>query len=62
MKFGTIFSVCAAAVAVLYGVLFSVTYPRVEITAGVVALCALLGVLTCVAVAGLWKLAVGGKA
>jgi hypothetical protein len=62
MKFGTSFSVCAAAVAILYGVLFSVTYPLVEISAGIVALCALFGVLTCFAVVGLWKLAFGGKA
>ena len=62
MKFGAILSACAAAVAILYGVLFSITYPRVEITAGIVALCALFGVLTCLAVVGLWKLAFGGKA
>jgi hypothetical protein len=61
MKFGAIFSVCAAAVAILYGVLFSVTYPRVEISAGIVALCAMFGVLTCLAVVGLWNLGFGSK-
>ena len=61
MKFGAIFSACAAAVAILYGVVFSITYPRVEITAGIVALCALFGVLTCLAIVALWKRAFSGK-
>jgi hypothetical protein len=62
MKFSAIFSACAAAVAILYGVVFSLTYPRVDITAGIVALCALFGVLTCFAVVALWKLISGSKA
>jgi hypothetical protein len=62
MKFGAILSACATGVAILYGVLFSMTYPRVEVSAGIVALCALFGVLTCLALAGLWKLVFGNKA
>jgi hypothetical protein len=46
----------ATLVAIVYGVLFSTTYPEVEITSGIVSLCALLGLATCLIVSALWKL------
>jgi hypothetical protein len=46
----------ATLVAIAYGVLFSQTYPDVEITSGIVSLCALLGLATCLVVSALWKL------
>ena len=61
MKFGATLSLFATVVAIIYGVLFSKIYPRVEIDSGIVALCALFGLVTCLAVAGLWKLVTGDK-
>ena len=61
MKFGAALLLSSTCVAILYGVLFSVTYPRVEINSGIVALCALAGLLTCLAAVGLWKLVMGSK-
>jgi uncharacterized membrane protein YagU involved in acid resistance len=61
MKFGATFSLFATVVAIIYGVLFSKIYPRVEIESGIVALCALFGLVTCLAAVGLWKLVTGGK-
>ena len=46
----------ATLVAIAYGVLFSLTYQDVEITTGIVSLCALLGLATCLAASALWKL------
>jgi hypothetical protein len=61
MKFGAALLAFATAVATVYGVLFSITYPRVEIDGGIIALCALFGLLTCLAAVALWKLVTGGK-
>jgi tellurite resistance protein TehA-like permease len=61
MKFGATLLLFATVVATVYGVLFSKIYPRVEIESGIVTLCALFGLVTCLAVAGLWKLLTGGK-
>ena len=61
MKFGATLLAFSSAVATVYGVLFSITYPRVEIDGGMVTLCALCGLLTCLAAVALWKLAMGSK-
>lgn len=61
MKFGATLSAFATAVAVIYGVLFSITYPLVDIDGGIVALCALFGFLTCLAAVALWKLVFGTR-
>jgi hypothetical protein len=61
MKFGATLLLFATVVAIIYGVLFSKIYPRVEIESGIVALCALSGLVTCLAAVGLWKLIAGGK-
>jgi uncharacterized membrane protein len=51
----------ATLVAIIYGVLFSISYPDVEISSGIAALCALLGLATCLAISGLWKFVMGSK-
>ena len=61
MKFGAALLASSTCVAIVYGVLFSVTYPRVEINSGIAALCALAGLLTCLATVVLWKLAMGSR-
>lgn len=61
MKFSAALLAFSTAVATVYGVLFSITYPRVEINGGMVTLCALFGLLTCLAAVALWKLVFGGK-
>ena len=55
MKFGANITIFSILVAVVYGILFSATYPAVSIDGGIVTLCALLGIATCLTVAGLWK-------
>ena len=52
----------AALLAVIYGVLFSISYPLVEISGGIVALCALLGIVTCLAAAAIWNMLTRPKA
>jgi len=47
--------VLAIAMAVGYGVVFSLVYPLVQVDSSIVALCALLGLLTALAIAGAWK-------
>ena len=61
MKFGAGLSLFATVVAIIYGVLFSKMYPRVEIDSGIVMLCALFGFVTCLAAAAIWNWARGGK-
>jgi hypothetical protein len=51
----------ATVVAIIYGVLFSNAYPDVEISSGIVTLCALLGLITCLAISALWKRVTGSK-
>jgi hypothetical protein len=61
MKFGATLSLFATVVAIIYGVLFSKIYPRVEIDSGIVALCALFGFVTCIAAAAIWNRVTGSK-
>jgi hypothetical protein len=61
VKLGAALLVFSTVVAIIYGVLFSITYPRVEINGGIVALCALFGLVTCLAAVGLWKLVTGSR-
>lgn len=55
MKYSPTLLAFAALLAIVYGVLFSVSYPLVEISGGIVALCVLLGIVTCLAVAAIWN-------
>jgi len=55
MKYNPTLLAFAALFAIVYGVLFSLSYPRVEISGGIVALCVLLGVVTCLVAAALWN-------
>ena len=61
MKFGAALSLFATVVAIIYGVLFSKMYPRVEIDSGIVMLCALFGFVTCLAAVAIWNWLRGGK-
>jgi hypothetical protein len=61
MKFGATLSLFATVVAIIYGVLFSKIYPRVEIESGIVALCALFGFVTCIAAVAIWNRVTGSK-
>ncbi len=55
MKYSPTLLAFAALLAIVYGVSFSVSYPHVEISGGIVALCVLMGILTCLAVAAIWS-------
>jgi hypothetical protein len=55
MKYSPALLAFAALLAIVYGVLFSYSYPLVEISGGIVALCVLLGIVTCLAVAAIWN-------
>jgi hypothetical protein len=55
MKLGPLMLACTALLAILYGVLFSATYPRVDISAGIVALCVLAALITCQLAAVCWN-------
>jgi hypothetical protein len=61
MKFGATLSLFATVVAIIYGVVFSKMYPRVEIDSGIVMLCALFGFVTCIAAAAIWNWATRSK-
>ena len=61
MKFSAILTAFATVVAIIYGVLFSKIYPRVEIDSGIVALCALSGFVTCIAAVAIWNRVTGSK-
>lgn len=61
MKFGATLSLFAAVVAIIYGVLFSKTYPLVEISSGIVMVCALCGLATCLAAVAIWNRVTGSK-
>jgi hypothetical protein len=55
MKFGATITIFSILVAVAYGMLFSHAYPTVSIDGGIVTLCAVLGIATCLAAAALWR-------
>jgi hypothetical protein len=55
MLLGLVVLVLAIAMAVGYGVAFSRVYPLVQVDASIAALCAMLGLLTALAIAGAWK-------
>jgi hypothetical protein len=55
MKFSPTLLAFAALLAIVYGVLFSRTYPLVDISSGIVALCAFLGLVTCLTLAAIWN-------
>ena len=55
MQLGLLVFVLAIAIAVGYGVVFSLVYPLVQVDASIVALLAFLGLLTALAIAGAWK-------
>jgi hypothetical protein len=55
MKYSPTLLAFAALIAIVYGVLFSVSYPLVEISGGIVALCVLLGIVSCLTVAAIWN-------
>jgi hypothetical protein len=55
MKYSATLLAFAALLAIVYGVLFSYTYPLVEISGGIVALCVLLGIVTCLSIAAIWN-------
>jgi hypothetical protein len=55
MKFGAYVAIFGTFLAIGYGVLFSYLYPYTPIDGGVVGLCALLGVITCLLAVGIWK-------
>jgi hypothetical protein len=55
MKYSPTLLAFAALFAIVYGVLFSRTYPLVDISGGIVALCAFLGLVTCLSLAAIWN-------
>src|SRR5258706_618680 len=55
MKYNPTLLAFAVLLAVVYGVLFSISYPLVEISGGIVAFCALLGIVTCLTIAAIWN-------
>lgn len=57
MKFSPlVVTIVSLLIGILYGVLFKQIYPLVSIDAGIISLCAILGLTTCFAGRGLWKL------
>jgi len=55
MKLGPLVLAGTALFAIVYGVLFSTTYPLVEISTGIVALCVLAAWITCQLIAVGWN-------
>ena len=55
MKLGPALLASTALLAIAYGVLFSMTYPLVDISAGIVALCVLAALVTCQLAAVCWN-------
>jgi hypothetical protein len=55
MKFAAGTIVFSIILATVYGVLFSIVYPLTQISSGVVTLCAILGLATCLIAVGIWK-------
>jgi hypothetical protein len=57
MKSGPlVVAIVSLLLGILYGVLFKQIYPLVPIDAGIISLCAILGLTTCLAGIGAWKL------
>jgi hypothetical protein len=61
MKYSPTLLAFAALLAIVYGVLFSFSYPLVEISGGIVALCVLLGIVTCLVIATIWSALTGSR-
>jgi len=61
MNSGLLFSLGSVAVAVAYGTLFRVVYPRIELDAKLYLLFAVAGALTVLLLQALAKLAAGNK-
>lgn len=55
MKFSGGVLVFSIVLGTIYGALFAIYYPLVPIDAGIVSLCAVLGLATTLIVMGLWK-------
>lgn len=55
MKFAAGTIVFSIIFATIYGVIFSIVYPLTQISSGIVTLCAVLGLATCLVAAGIWK-------
>ena len=51
-------AIVSLLLGILYGVLFKQIYPLVPIDAGIISLCAILGLTTCLAGIGAWKLVI----
>ena len=49
--------ILAMAMAVGYGVVFSLVYPLVQVDGSIAGLCAVLGLLSALVLAGAWKVA-----
>lgn len=47
--------IASIILATVYGVVFSIVYPLVAITAGIMALCAFAGLATTLILGGLWR-------
>jgi hypothetical protein len=61
MKFSATVIIFSTVLAIIYGVMFSLTYPRVEVSGAIVSLCALCGLVTCLAIMALWRAVMGAK-
>jgi hypothetical protein len=56
MKAGAVLLVFSTLTAVTYTVVFHNLYPLVPLEGGIITLCALAGIATCLIIAGVWKL------
>jgi hypothetical protein len=54
MKPVSILAVFSVVVGTIYGLIFSFAYPLVPLTTEIAALCAVLGLVTCLILWGLW--------
>lgn len=61
MKFGATITAFSTVLAIIYGVIFSITYPLVPVSSGIVSLCALCGLASCLAIMALWKFVTGPR-
>ena len=61
MKLSISVVVFSTLLAIIYGVTFSITYPLVELTGSIFALCALCGLVTCLTAMSLWKVVMGAN-